>query len=151
MDKGKSMRVEALKKRAKYCCCRYCGGELHVRQIVFHTQVAARIELYCDQCQKIEFGIEKEVYDSARAVVESTGFNHFPDLEENELRFQMNVAKLCSLTGLQLRYLGLSDENGFTVPVRKNEYMMEQCTEFEEDQLEQLLEEADQWMSQLSE
>ena len=53
MAKEKSLRVDRLKQRAKYCCCRYCGSELHVRQIVFHTQAMARIELYCDQCQKI--------------------------------------------------------------------------------------------------
>ncbi len=62
MAKEKSLRVDRLKQRAKYCCCRYCGSELHVRQIVFHTQAMARIELYCDQCQKIEYGVEKEAY-----------------------------------------------------------------------------------------
>ena len=74
MASEKSLRVERLKKRAKYCCCRYCGSELHVRQIVFHTQAMARIELYCDQCQKIEYGVEKEAYASARAFVEATQF-----------------------------------------------------------------------------
>ena len=54
------------------------------------------------------------------------------------------------LTSWQMRYLGLTNESGFTVPVHVNEYGMEQCTTVEDDRLEQLLEEADQWMSQLS-
>ena len=41
MQKEKSLRVERLKQRAKYCCCRYCGGEMNVRQIVFHTYAEA--------------------------------------------------------------------------------------------------------------
>jgi hypothetical protein len=88
MQKEKSLRVERLKQRAKYCCCRYCGGELNVRQIVFHTYAEARIELYCDQCQKIEYGVEKESYMSAKAFVEATEFNFFPDMEDNEQRYR---------------------------------------------------------------
>ena len=148
MKKEKSLRVERLKQRAKYCCCRYCGGELHVRQIVFHTQAAARIELYCDQCQKIEYGVEQEAYASARAFVTATAFNHFPELEDNEQRFQMNVAKVCNLTSWQLRYLGLTGENGFIVPTQIKESGMDMCTRIDEDSLEQLLEESGLWMDQ---
>ncbi len=150
MPNEKSLRVERLKRRAKYCCCRYCGGELHVRQLVFHSQAAARIELYCDQCQKIEYGVEKEAYASARAFVEATQFNFFSDLEDNEQRLQMNVAKVCSITSWQLRYLGLADESGLKVPVHISESGTEQCTIVEDDRLEQLLKEADQWMNQSS-
>ena len=120
MSTEKSMRVERLKQRAKYCCCRYCGSELHVRQIVFQTQAAARIELYCDQCKKIEYGVEKEAYASAKAFVEATQFNHFPDMEDNEQRRQMNIAKVSNITSWQLRYLGLTNETGFTEPVQQN-------------------------------
>jgi hypothetical protein len=120
-----------------------------VRQIVFHTQAMARIELYCEQCQKIEYGVEKEAYASAKAFVEATQFNHFPDMEDNEQRLQMNVAKVCNITSWQLRYLGLTNETGLTVPVYMNEYAMEQCTTIEEDRLEQLLEEADKWVQSL--
>jgi hypothetical protein len=94
--------------------------------------------------------VEKEAYASARAFVEATEFNHFPDMEDNEQRLQMNIAKVCNMTSWQLRYLGLTDESGLKVPVHINEYSMEQCTTIEEDRLEQLLEEADQWMKQSS-
>lgn len=149
MGQEKSQRVERLKQRAKYCCCRYCGGELQVRQIVFHTQAAARIELYCDQCQKMEYGVEKEVYASAKAFVTATNFNHFSELEDNEQRFQMNVAKVCNLTSWQLRYLGLTGEDGFVVPLQIKDYGMDTCTTIDEDSLEQLLEESGLWMDQL--
>jgi len=151
MTMEKSPRVERLKKRAKHCCCRYCGGELQVRQLVYHAQISARIELYCEQCQKMEYGVEREAYVAAKAFVEQTGFNHYPDMEDNEQRKQMNIAKVSNMTGWQMRYLGLTDESGFRVPIQMNEYGMEQCTTVEEDKLEELLKEADQWMSQLSE
>lgn len=146
----KSLRVEYLKQRTKRCCCRYCGSSLQVRQIVFHTQAAARVELYCEQCKKIEYGVEHEVYQSAKAFVEEVQFNHYPDLEENEKRIQMNIAKICNITSWQLRFLGFCNEKGMTVPVQMNEYDMGHCTTIDEDRLEQLLEEADRWTNQLS-
>lgn len=146
----KSMRVERLKSRAKHCCCRYCGGELHVRQIIFHTQAAARVELYCDQCQKIEYGVEKEIYESAKACVLANNFNHFPDLDDNEQRLQMNIAKLSGLLNWQLKYLGLIGEDGFKIPVQISEFGMDQCTTIDDSELDSLLEEASQWQKQSS-
>lgn len=148
--KSHSLRIKHLKKRATHCCCRYCGGELHVRQIIFYTQADARIELYCDQCQKIEYGVEKEIYESAKAFVQSTKFNHFSDMEENEQRLQMNIAKVCDLTTWQLKRLGLLKDEGFCVPVHQNDVEIEGCTTFDEDILATMLEEAGQWQTQLS-
>lgn len=147
---GRAIRVERLKKRAKHCCCRYCGGDLHVRQLLFSSQREPRIELYCDQCKKVEFGVEKEAYAAAKAMVEATDFNHFPDLVEGEERKQMNIAKVANITSWQMRYLGLTDETGFVVPVKLNEYSMEQCSAVDEDELEKLLEEASLWTNQSS-
>lgn len=144
-----SPRVEKLKERATHCCCRYCGGKLEVRQIFFHTQASARIELYCDQCKKIEYGVEKDIYEAARTFVNATEFNHFQDIEDNEKRLQMNIAKICSVTTWQLRYLGLLSDNGFTVSVNKNKYEEDQCTTIEQSDLVGLLKEAYQWPSQL--
>lgn len=144
----KSPRVERLKARAKHCCCKYCGGELHVRQIIFQTQADARIELYCDQCQKIEYGVEKEVYASAKAFVQATQFNYFEDMDDSERRLQMNIAKVCTMTSWQLKFLGLLKDEGFTVPVHVNEYESDQCTTIDDSDLEALLEEAVQWKTQ---
>ncbi|MED9781305.1 MAG: hypothetical protein UGE23_07915 [Peptococcaceae bacterium] len=146
----KSLRVERLKERAKHCCCRYCGGALHVRQIVFYTQADARIELYCDQCQKIEYGVEKEIYDGAKSLVATTAFNHFPDMEDNEQRLQINIAKVCDLTTWQLKHLGLLTDRGFNVSVHPKSFESDLCTTFDEDSLEKLLEEASQWQTQSS-
>lgn len=141
----KSPRVERLKERAKQCCCKYCGGQLQVRQIIFQTQVDARVELYCDQCQKIEYGVEKEIYASSKAFVLATQFNYFEDVDDSEQRLQMNIAKVCSMTSWQLKFLGLLKDDGFTVPVHVNEYESDQCTTIEDSDLERLLEEAVQW------
>lgn len=144
----KSLRVERLKERATHCCCRYCGSELHVRQIIFQTQADIRVELYCDQCQKIEYGVEKEIYESAKAFVQATGFNHFEDMDDNEKRLQMNIAKVCSMTNWQLKFMGLVKDEGFIVPVQLNEYDSDQCTTIDDSDLERLLEEAVQWREQ---
>lgn len=141
----KSPRVERLKERVKQCCCKYCGGQLQVRQIIFQTQVDARVELYCDQCQKIEYGVEKEIYASSKAFVLATQFNYFEDVDDSEQRLQMNIAKVCSMTSWQLKFLGLLKDDGFTVPVHVNEYESDQCTTIEDSDLERLLEEAVQW------
>lgn len=143
-------RIERLKKRAEHCCCRYCGGELHVRQIIFHTQAEARIELYCDQCAKIEYGVEKAIFEGAKAFVNSTEFNYFPSLDDSEQRLQMNIAKVCSLTNWQLRFLGLVDDEGFKVPIEKNLFDDDQCTTFDQSNLLDLLKEASLWHEQLS-
>ncbi|MDO4281479.1 MAG: hypothetical protein Q4C56_07605 [Peptococcaceae bacterium] len=145
MSIEKSPRVERLKERAKHCCCRYCGGELAVRQIIFYTQAEARVELYCDSCEKIEYGVEKSLYASAKALVESMDFNYFPDLAEGEERKQMNIAKVCALTSWQMRYLGLLSDDGFKVPIEITEYGMDECTTIADGDLDELLEEVEQW------
>ena len=63
-------RVEHLKERAKDCCCSYCGGDLAVRRILYQTTAEYRIELYCDNCEKIEYGVPRALYDSAKAAIE---------------------------------------------------------------------------------
>lgn len=141
----KSPRIERLKARTKHCCCKYCGGELRVRQIIFQTQADARIELYCDQCQKIEYGVEKEIYASARAFVQATQFDYFEDVDDCEQRLQMNIAKVCTLTSWQLKFLGLLQDDGFTVLVHANEYESDQCMTINDSDLQRLLEEAVQW------
>ena len=50
-------RVEELRERAKRCCCKYCGGSLELRRIVFNDDEDARIELFCSHCDRIEYSI----------------------------------------------------------------------------------------------
>ena len=49
-------RLEMLKQRSQRCVCKYCGGALRVRQIVFTEYEDARIELFCKDCDTLSLG-----------------------------------------------------------------------------------------------
>ena len=39
-------RLDMLKKRTKRCVCKYCGGRLKLRRIIFSDYEDARIEIF---------------------------------------------------------------------------------------------------------
>ena len=80
----KKNRMEDLISRSERCCCKQCGGKLEIRIVVYNKYGGSGAELYCDHCQKIEYGTEPEIYRAAKDFVDRLGFNHFVDLEENE-------------------------------------------------------------------
>ena len=55
-------RLEMLKGRTKRCVCRYCGNNLILKKIVFSEHEDSRVEIFCESCDRIEFGVEKEIY-----------------------------------------------------------------------------------------
>lgn len=110
-------RVERLKKRAEYCVCKYCGEPLRLRQIVFSDVNDAKIELYCNHCEKIEYGVEKEIYLSAENFVDQLEFDYYEGMDDNEKKRQMNIAKVCEIIGWSCKHLGIIDEEGFTLPL----------------------------------
>ena len=59
-------RNQMLRKRAKRCVCKYCGGRLRLKQLVFSEYDDARTEIFCRECDRIEFGVEQEIYKSAQ-------------------------------------------------------------------------------------
>ena len=115
-------RVEELRGRAKRCCCKYCGGKLELRRIIFSDDEDARIELFCSQCDRIEYGIEPEIYNNAIQFVDRLKFNIYADLDDNEKTRRMNIAKVCEIMAWGDKNLGILDGNGFNVPVKN-------CTE----------------------
>lgn len=117
----KSNRITLLKARTNRCCCRYCGGALEVRQIIFYEQKESRIEIFCQDCDRIEFGVEKEIYKSACHFVDEAGFNHYPDLDDNEKAKQMNIAKICDIIAWGCQSFGFLSNTGFSVPVAANQ------------------------------
>lgn len=110
-------RVEELRERAKRCCCKYCGGSLELRRIVFNDDEDARIELFCSHCDRIEYGVEPEIYRNAVYFVERLRFNHYPDLDDNVMTKRMNIAKVCDIMTWGDKNLGILDANGFKIPV----------------------------------
>lgn len=86
-------RVQLLKKRAKRCVCKYCGGQLNLKKIVYSDVEEARAELYCDRCNRIEFGIEPEIYSSAKSFVEKIEFDCYQSLIKIRRRSSLILPK----------------------------------------------------------
>lgn len=128
-------RLEMLKERSRRCCCRYCGGSLEIKSIMFNEFVEARIELYCPQCDRIAFGVEPEIYQSAKYFMETMGFDCFPELDNNETKRMMTIAKLCDVMAWQDKELGFINDKGFQVPVRANKQGVGECTIFQDEDL----------------
>lgn len=99
-------------RRMEQCCCRMCGSPIQPKLIVYDRYGGHGIELYCEKCQKIEYGTEPEIYNLARDFVDSFEFNYFPDMEENRRSEQLNVAKICEIFAWLLEEIGLLGENG---------------------------------------
>ena len=114
-------RLSMLKKRVKRCVCKYCGEPLTLRRIVFSDWEDARVEIFCENCGRIEFGVEPEIYASARYFVDELKFNAFPDLDDNRERRQMNIARISD------KNLGLLDNEGFLVPIQVNTQLLGEC------------------------
>lgn len=112
-----ALDLDTLKTRAARCVCKYCGSPLKVERIMYHNCEAARSELFCPKCGRIEFGVEREVYLAAKYYVDTFHFNMYQGLEDNEQRRRMNIAKISEIMDWQNDKLGISDEHGFTVPL----------------------------------
>ena len=125
-----------LKQRSARCVCKYCGGHLKVRQIIFSEYEDARVELFCQSCDRIEFGVEPEIYDNARYYVEETGFNCFPDLEDNGKTKQMTMAKVCEIMTWENQNLGILTQEGFCVPLAPHNYEAGECITLTDADLE---------------
>lgn len=128
-------RVETLKARAKRCRCKYCGGKLTLKRIIFSDFEDARIEIYCDSCERIDYGIEPELYQSAQNFVDQLEFNYFPDLAPNARTRRMNVAKVCEIMAWCCKNMGFLDEHGFTVSPNCVDLPFSQCLILTEDEL----------------
>lgn len=133
-----SSRLEELKGRVKRCCCRYCGGNLEIRRIVFSNFEDGRTELFCTACDRIEYGVEPEIYQSAKYFVEHFDFNWYTYLDENAQTRQMTIAKICDILVWQDKNLGFLDANGFTVPLKMDNNLLGESVVFSNDMLKDM-------------
>lgn len=132
-------RADMLRARAKRCVCKYCGGSLKLRQILFSQHDDARIECFCKKCDRIEFGVEPEIYENAKSFVEETGYNGFPELEDNEKTKQMTIAKLCEIITWQNQNIGILTPEGYAIPLKNNAQFAGECITLSEEELAELL------------
>ena len=128
-------RVTMLKKRTKRCVCKYCGSALKLRRIIFSDFDEARIEIFCKSCDRIEFGVEPEIYASAKHFVENSEFNCYPDLDDNERTKQMTIAKVCEIMAWENQTIGILNGDGFNIPLHINETIAGDCIVLSEDDL----------------
>lgn len=110
-------RLQELKIRTKNCCCRYCGGALKLRRILYGNVKEGRVEIFCTDCDRIEYGIKREIYLAAKYFVDEFAFNIYPEQDDSVQTFQMNVAKVCDIMAWGFKKLDLLDYAGFKVPV----------------------------------
>ena len=121
------VRMEELKTRVHRCVCKYCGSPLKLKKIIFSELDEARIEIFCSHCDRIEYGVEPEVYTCAKYFVDELGFNHYPDLDESESTRQMNIAKVCDVATWSLKNLGLLNELGFCTDIHMKDSLVAEC------------------------
>lgn len=117
-------RTERLQKRSKRCVCKYCGGELKIKSIVFNEFIEARSELYCPHCGRIEFGVEPEIYQCAKYYVEEFKYNAYKELDDVALTKQMTIAKVSEIMEWLVKNLGITDNDGFCVPLKKKMHFL---------------------------
>ena len=128
-------RLEMLKNRSKRCVCKYCGGELKVKQIIFSSYEEARVELFCQDCDRIEFGVEPEIYDNAKYFVEETGFSCYPDLDDSLKIKQMTIAKLCEIITWENQNIGILTPEGFNIELNANKNYVGECVTLSDSDL----------------
>lgn len=130
----------ALKKRIEQCCCKYCGGELVLKNIIYGDKKDGRVEVYCSKCNRIEYGVEKEIYTIAKYFVDEMGFDYYSDLDECEQKRNMNVAKVCEIVSWGLENLGYLDGDGLKYPVDLANLVVGEDVIFDDDLLKRLKE-----------
>ena len=136
---AKDERIESLKGRTERCRCKYCGGQLELRRIIYGDIENARVEIFCRECDRIEYGIEKEIYQIARYFVEEMDFNAYPDLDYSETTKQMSIAKTCEIITWGCKNLKLLDGNGFRYPVEIESDMDGETMRIGDKKLEELM------------
>lgn len=134
----KKKRLDILKERSFRCVCKFCGHSLELRRIVFSDYEDARIELFCPECDRIEYGVEPEIQQSAAYFVDALKFNHFPQLNQNEQTRKMNIAKVCDIMTWCCKNLGYLKEDGFTYPAQPNNALLGESIILSDDALNNL-------------
>ena len=131
-------RVESLKKRAKRCNCKFCGSKLEVRRIIFSDYEDARFEIFCPECDRIEYGVEPEIYQSAVYLVDTLKFNHYAELSQNEQTRKMNIAKVCEIMAWVCKTLGFLSADGFKAAVNMDQVLLGENLILTDSELEDL-------------
>ena len=125
-----------LRKRVRRCRCSYCGGTLELRKLTYSSYEVSKLEVYCDHCKRIEYGVEPEIYDISEYFVDELGFDYYKDLDNNIRKREMNIAKVNEIIDWGCRNLGILTEDGFVMPVNLNSALLGEALLIEDEKLE---------------
>ena len=131
-------RTNELKIRVKNCCCRYCGGKLKLKRIFYGNTKDGRVEIFCSECDRIEYGVEREIFLSAKYYVDEFGFTLYPGQEITQKIYQMNVAKICVIIAWGFKSFSLLDYDGFKIPFDIATEILGEEIIFTEEELENI-------------
>lgn len=109
-----SNTYDDLTKRQQRCVCRQCGSPLEIRMIIFCQYGGQGLELYCPKCERIEYGIEKELYTLADQFISDNEFNYYVDMAEDERNLQLNRGKIGEIFAWLFKNIALLNEAGLT-------------------------------------
>ena len=129
------LRINELKKRSNRCKCKYCGGDLTLRKITYNNNEEPRVEIFCEACERIEYGVEAEIYQVADYFVKEIGFDLFSDMDACERKNRMNRAKVCEIISWGCKNLGLLSVDGFNMPIQLDKSLVGETLIFDADEL----------------
>lgn len=134
-----SERIAALRERTTHCVCRFCGEPLSLCKITYAAYDEVKIELYCEQCGKIEYGTEKEIYAVAEYFVDELGYDHYPNIDPSVHKKRMNVASICDIISWGFKNTGLLDDKGFKVDLDISAGVFGEATLISESELNKIV------------
>lgn len=137
-QKEQSVRIQELRDRAARCRCRYCGHPLTLRKITYAAYDEAKIELFCEQCNRIESGAEPEIYKIAEYYVDAMKYDHYPNLDNSFRKRRMNISIICDILTWGFKNSGLLDKDGFNVALNLDEDLMGEAFSLSDSYLESL-------------
>ena len=111
--------LQEIEGRTQRCLCKYCGGALEIRKIFFGDIETARSEIFCQKCNRIEYGVEPEIYRISQYFVKAFKFNCYPDVEQGEQADRLNTARVCEIITWYSQSIGILDANGFNKDIQK--------------------------------
>ena len=138
MKVNNEKRVNVLKKRVERCVCKSCGGPLSLRKIDFNDFEDARIEIFCEHCNRMDFGIEPEIFTSAQYYVDEYKINLYPDMGNNNVTRKMTVSSICDIMTWGFKNLGFLTKEGFTVKPSMDGKIVGECVVLNDETLDEL-------------
>ena len=138
MQKQNEKRLDMLKKRVQRCVCKSCGGQLSLRQLDYNEFEDARIELFCEHCDRLEFGIEPELYTSAQYYVDEYRVNLYPDLGDNQMTRRMSISYVADIMNWAMQHMGYLTKDGFTVVPDMEGKILRECIVLNDQMVDEL-------------